>query len=97
VSDAAVEALRAHQRRRRTRRRVTVVIVCLTLLPVYAVDVGVGLPRAPLFVPIPTIVIVALWLLREGYRDARSRGLPRWRAPLTALKILLGGWWSTSL
>jgi hypothetical protein len=66
-------------------------------MPVLLVNVGVDVPGPLRYVPIPAIVGITGWFLREAYLDARARGLSRFKSSFAALKGVFVGWWSTGL
>lgn len=85
--------------RRRRRRRMLAVLIALALCfsPLVLAAMGVDVPPVAYVLPVGAVLVVSAWLLREGYLDARTRGLSIPRSSLAALKALFVGWWSTGL
>jgi hypothetical protein len=94
---STTESIQVRRRRRRVRRWVIGIAISVSLAPVLLINVGVDVPQPLRFLPIPAIIGITGWFLREAFLDARTRGLSRARSLLAALKGVFVGCWSTGL
>jgi hypothetical protein len=87
--------------RRRLRRRLLIAGVALVFvavaLPFVVGWFGFAVPAWAVAVALGGVAVVSAFFARDGYLDARTRGLSRSRAALVSVGAFVFGWWSTGV